>query len=71
MLGEEPISNNAVLVPKTSSTAHDLGILVNRFQWGMVAKHKINPRNFYYDNTLTTAQITALPADEDEKNRLE
>ena len=43
----------------------------NRFQWGMVAKHSINPRNFYYASTLTAAQVTALkaPAPEDDEFR--
>ena len=44
---------------------------VNRFQWGMVAKHSINPKNYYYAATLTAAQITALPEEVDGKNRLE
>ena len=29
----------------------------NRFQWGMVAKHSINPKNFYYASTLTAAEV--------------
>ena len=44
---------------------------INRFQWGMVAKHSINPKNYYYAATLTAAQITALPEEVDGKNRLE
>ena len=42
----------------------------NRFIWGMVAKHSINPRNFYYASTLTAAQIVDLPEEVDGKNRL-
>ena len=42
----------------------------NRFQWGMVAKYSINPRNFYYASTLTAAQITDLPEEVDGKTRL-
>ena len=42
----------------------------NRFQWGMVAKHSINPKNFYYASTLTAAQFTALPEEVDGKDRL-
>ena len=42
----------------------------NRFQWGMVAKHSLNPKNFYYASTLTAAQITDLPEEVDGKNRL-
>ena len=42
----------------------------NRFQWGMVAKDSINPRNVHYASTLTAAQITALPEEVDGKNRL-
>ena len=45
-------------------------IQFNRFQWGMVAKHGINPRNFYYASTLTAAQATALPEEVDGKDRL-
>ena len=44
---------------------------INRFQWGMVAKHSINPKNYYYAATLTAAQVTALPEEVDGKNRLE
>ena len=44
---------------------------LNRFQWGMVAKHSINPTNFYYAATLTTAQVKGLPEKVDGKNRLE
>ena len=36
----------------------------------MVAKHSINPKNFYYASTLTTAQIAALPDEVDVKDRL-
>ena len=39
----------------------------NRFQWGMVGKGSINPNNFFYAATLTTAQFTALPEDVDGK----
>ena len=42
----------------------------NRFQWGMVAKHGLNPKNFYYASTLTAAQVAALPEEVDGKNRL-
>ena len=44
---------------------------INRFQWGMVAKHSINPKNYYYAATLTAAQVIALPEELDGKNRLE
>ena len=36
----------------------------------MVAKHSINPRNFYYASTLTAAQVTALPEEVDGKDRM-
>ena len=42
----------------------------NRFQWGMVAKHSLNPKNFSYASTLTAAQVTALPEEVDGKDRL-
>ena len=44
---------------------------INRFQWGMVAKHSLNPMNFYFAANLTAAQITDLPAEVDGKNRRE
>ena len=44
---------------------------INRFQWGMVAKHSINPKNYHYAATLTAAEVTALPEEVDGKNRLE
>ena len=44
---------------------------INRFQWGMVAKHSLNPKNFYYADTLSAAQVTAFPEEVDGKNRLE
>ena len=40
---------------------------INRFQWGMVAKHTINPKNYYYAATLTAAQVTALSEEVDGK----
>ena len=43
----------------------------NRFQWGMVAKHSLNPKNFNYAATLTAAQVTDLPEEVDGKNRLQ
>ena len=42
----------------------------NRFQWGMVAKYSINPKNFYYASTFTAAQVTDLPVEVDGKDRL-
>ena len=42
----------------------------NRFQWGMVAKYSINPKNFYYASTLTAAQVRALPEEVDGEDRL-
>ena len=44
---------------------------INRFQWGMMAKHTINPKNYYYAATLTAAQVSALTEEVDGKNRLE
>ena len=41
-------------------------IWINRFQWGMVAKHSINPKNYY-----PSRRVTALPEEVDGKNRLE
>ena len=40
------------------------------FQWGMAAKHGINPKFFYVDGSITATQITALPEEVDVKNRL-
>ena len=42
----------------------------HRFQWGMISKHSLNPKNFYYASTLTAAQVTALPEEVDGKDRL-
>ena len=36
----------------------------------MVTKHSINPKNYYFANTLTEAQITALLEEMDGNNRL-
>ena len=44
---------------------------LNRFQWGMVAKHSLNPKNFYFASTLTEAQIGDLNPEGDRKPRLE
>ena len=30
----------------------------NRLQWGMVAKHGLNPKNFYFDAALTPVQVS-------------
>ena len=43
---------------------------LNRFQWGMVAKHSINPKNYYFADSLTATQIAALPEDVEGKNKL-
>ena len=47
-----------------------LEVWFNRFQWGMVAKHGLNPKNFYNASTLTAAQITALAEEVDGKDRM-
>ena len=44
---------------------------IDRFQWGMVAKYSIKPKNYYFAATLTAAQVIALPEEVDGKNRLE
>ena len=44
---------------------------MNRLQWGMVAKHSNNPKNYYFAATLTEAQVNDLPGEVDGKNRLE
>ena len=44
---------------------------ITRFTWGVIAKHSFNPTAFYFDRTLTAAQITDLPEDVNGKNRLE
>ena len=36
----------------------------------MVAKHSLNPKNFFYTSTLTAAQVTALPEEVDTEDRL-
>ena len=46
-------------------------IWLNRFQWGMVAKHSINPENYYFADTLDATQIAAQPEEGDGKSRLE
>ena len=44
---------------------------ITRFTWGVIAKHSFNPTAFYFDRTLTAAQITDLPEEVNGKNRLE
>ena len=44
---------------------------MNRFQWRMVAKDSLNPKNFYFVATLTENQIRALPEETDGNNQLE
>ena len=44
---------------------------VDRFQWGMVANHSMNPMNFYFASTMDATQIAALPENVDGKNRLD
>ena len=44
---------------------------ITRFTWGVIAKHSFNPTAFYFDRTLTAAQITDLPEELRGKNRLE
>ena len=44
---------------------------ITRFTWGVIAKHSFNPTAFYFDRTLTAAQITDLSEEVNGKNRLE
>ena len=44
---------------------------INRFRWGVIAKHGFNPMSFYFEKGLTLSQITALTADVMGKNREE
>ena len=44
---------------------------VDRFQWGMVANHSMNPMNFYFASTMHATQIAALPENVDGKHRLD
>ena len=44
---------------------------ITRFTWGVIAKYSFNPTAFYFDRTLTAAQITDLPEEVNGKNRLE
>ena len=42
-----------------------------KFHWGMIAKHDIDPDDFYFARTLNGAAIVALPEDVNGKNRIE
>ena len=44
---------------------------ITRFTWGVIAKHSFNPTAFYFAQTLTAGQITALSEKVNGKNRLE
>ena len=48
-----------------------VGILAEPITVGMVAKHSLNPKNFYFASTLTEAQIGDLNPEVDGKPRLE
>ena len=48
-----------------------VGSLAEPIPVGMVAKHSLNPKNFYFASTLTEAQIGDLAAEVDGKPRLE
>ena len=38
---------------------------MTRFQWGVVAKHSISPKDYYFAATLTEAQVNDLPGEDD------
>ena len=68
--GGGPTWNRINLAGETFGTPILWEFWLNRFQWGMVAKHSINPKDYYFADTLTATQITALPEEVDGKNRL-
>ena len=69
-VGEKPTGDYIVLALDVSRAPMLWEFWFNRFQWGMVAKHGLNPKNFYYAKTLTAAQVTALLEEVDGKDRL-
>ena len=69
--GEESTEHYRIWPAKCTEPPMMWEFWINRFQWGMVAKHSINPKNYYYAAILTAAQVTALPEEADGKNRLE
>ena len=68
--GTNPLGIASFLPAKHTETPILRGFWLNRFQWGMVAKHSRNPKNYYFADSLTATQIAALPEEVDGKNRL-
>ena len=69
--GKNPLGITGFWPSKSTEPPMMCEVWIKRFQWELVAKHTINPRNYYYAATLTAAQVTALPEEVDGKNRLE
>ena len=69
--GKDPLGITGFWPAKCTKPPMMCEFWINRFQWGMVAKHSINPKSYYYAATRTAAQVTALPEEVDGKNRLE
>ena len=42
-----------------------------KFHWGIIAKYDNNPDDFYFDTTLTAAQVAAFPPEVNRKKRTE
>ena len=68
--GGKPTWNSINLSGEKCRTPLLWEIWLNRFQWGMVAKHSTNPKNYYFADTLDATQIAAQPEEVDGKSRL-
>ena len=68
--GGKTTGDYIVLALDVRRATNAMGVLVQSFSMGDMAKHSINPKNFYYASTLTAAQVTALPEEVDGKDRL-
>ena len=69
-MGENPLGIVSFWPAKHAKPPMLQEFWLNRFQWGIVAKHSIKPENYYFADSLTATQMAALLEDVDGKNRL-
>ena len=60
-VAKNPLGITSLWTAKSAEPSMLWEFWLNRFQWGMVAKHSINPKNFYFADTLDATQIATLP----------
>ena len=69
--GKNPLGITAFWPSKCTEAPMLCEHWINCYTLGVIAKHSFNPTAFYFNRTLTAAQIEDLPEEVNRKNRLE